>query len=111
MAKDGESQLDRIRNNEEILQVVHEKGSLIGTIRNRQRKRLSHINEGRLPPKNYNRGKNRLEKDKRKRGEIDVIGGGLQRVEGETDNVTNGDRSDGGTSAAYEGRESKEQEI
>ena len=57
IVKDGESQLDGTRTNEEILQMVDKKRSPIGRIRSQQRKWLGHKpshNEGRLPLKNYN---------------------------------------------------------
>ena len=76
------------RTNEEILKMVDEKRSLIGIIRSRQRNWLhGPHNERRLHSKNYNRGKNGREKEKRK-AENGVTGlddeRGLQQVEGES---------------------------
>src|SRR6218665_3482232 len=53
------------RTNEEILQMVEEKRSFIGIIRSRQRKWVAPHNERSLHSKNYNRGKNGREKEKR----------------------------------------------
>ena len=50
--------------NEEILQMVNEKGSLIVL----QEKLPQPHNERRLPPKNYNRRKNGRKQEKRKTG-------------------------------------------